>query len=198
MDLLVLGHHGVAGERVVVLPASQLPNAAHGGVYRAQARTIALAPDHAFVESWRDLAPALRDATVGVEQELRVVQRAVVAFVDADGHHDASLFRGLANRVRDGTRNRHGLIDQLQVIRAHHRGRLDERKVGVIREDRFREHHEFRAFFRRFGDGRAHFFECALAAVQHRAELNGCRSHDLRSIHDGPPASLFRASRYRG
>ena len=51
---------------------------------------VALPPDHALVVRRRDLARRLHQPPVGVEQQLRVVERAVVALVDADRHHRAA------------------------------------------------------------------------------------------------------------
>src|SRR5258708_1650875 len=50
VDFFVLGHEGVAGERVVVLPAGERADAAGDGVHDLQAGAVALAPDHALME----------------------------------------------------------------------------------------------------------------------------------------------------
>src|SRR5262249_6001873 len=87
MDLLMRRHQGVTGERVVMLPAGEGPDAANSGVDHPQARAVALPPDHALMKSRRNLAPLENKAAVGVENELSIVERSVVAFVDAE-HHD--------------------------------------------------------------------------------------------------------------
>ena len=88
VDFFVLRHQGVAGERIVVLPAGQRADAADGGIDNGEARAIALPPDHPFMECRRDLAALEREPAVGVENKLRVVERTVIALVDAEHDHD--------------------------------------------------------------------------------------------------------------
>jgi hypothetical protein len=45
-----------------------------------------------------DLAAALDQRTVGIEQELRIIERATVALVDANGHDHAGLPAGVTDR----------------------------------------------------------------------------------------------------
>src|SRR5207342_1593631 len=73
MDLLAVGDEGIASEWQVVLPACELSDAADCAVHRAQARTVALAPDHPLVIGRRDLAAALDQRAIRVEKQLSVV-----------------------------------------------------------------------------------------------------------------------------
>ena len=116
MDLLAVGHQRVAGQRVVMLPACQLADAADRAVDGPQPGAIALPPDHAFMVGRGDLAATLDQGAVGVEQQLRVVERAAVALVDADGHHHPGL-PGRPRRWLGGGRG-HGyrLIEQPVVF----------------------------------------------------------------------------------
>ena len=91
VDLLAVGHHRVPRQRVVVLPACQLANAADLAVDGAQARAVALAPDHALVIGGRDLAAPLNQGAIGIEEKLGVVEGSAVTLVDADGHDDSRL-----------------------------------------------------------------------------------------------------------
>ena len=105
MNLLTVGHHRVARERVVVLKTGQLADAANLAVDRAQARPVTLPPNHALVVGRRYLAATLDQGAIGVEQQLRVVETAAVTLIDADGYHDARLSGGLPERIgpEDGT-----------------------------------------------------------------------------------------------
>src|SRR3982074_3246084 len=80
-----------------MLPAGQLTDASYGAVDTAQPRAIALTPDHAFMIGRRNLATVLDECAVGIEQELRVIDRAAIALVDADGDDHAGLLGGLAD-----------------------------------------------------------------------------------------------------
>ena len=82
-----------------MLPARQLTNAADLAVNGAQARTVALTPDHALVIRGRDLAAPLNQGAVGIEEQLRVVERSTVTFVDADGRDNSRLFAGFADGI---------------------------------------------------------------------------------------------------
>ena len=118
VDLLAVRHQRVARQRVVVLPARQLTNAADLAVDGAQARTVTLTPDHALVVRGRDLAAPLNQGAVSVEEKLGVVQGAAVTFVDADRRDDARLLARVADGVGGSRRHRHRLIEQLEVLAA--------------------------------------------------------------------------------
>src|SRR5512142_2700691 len=59
VDLLAVGHQGVTGERVVMLPARERADAPDRAVDGAQARAVALPPDQALVVGRGDLAAML-------------------------------------------------------------------------------------------------------------------------------------------
>src|SRR5215471_20396605 len=102
VDLLAVGHQRVARQRVVMFPTRQLPDAAGCAVDGATPRAVALSPDHTLVIGRRDLSTSLNQPPVGVEEQLRVVERFAVAFVDADRHDYSSGPAGITNRVRGG------------------------------------------------------------------------------------------------
>ena len=101
-----------------MLPARQLADAPDGAVDGTQPGTVALAPDHAFVVGRRNLAAALNQSAVSIEQQLRVVERAAIALVDADGHHHSGLLAGFADGVGGGRRHGHGLFKQSEMFLA--------------------------------------------------------------------------------
>jgi hypothetical protein len=71
VNLFAIGNQGITREGQVVLPAGELSNAPNRTVDAAQARAVALAPDHPLVIGWRDLAAALDQRAVRVEEKLR-------------------------------------------------------------------------------------------------------------------------------
>src|SRR5687767_4555314 len=68
VNLLAVGHHRVARQWIVMLPARQLADATDLAVNGAQTRAVALTPDHALVIGRRDLAAALDQRSVGVKE----------------------------------------------------------------------------------------------------------------------------------
>src|SRR6478609_8392949 len=118
MDLLAVSHECVTRKGIVMLPACQLADPADRAVYRAQPGAIALAPNHAFMESGTDLAATLDQGAVCVEQQLRVVERTSVALVDAYRHHHPGLPRSLSDGLRGGRGYRYGLIEQPEMLLA--------------------------------------------------------------------------------
>src|SRR5262245_42904512 len=120
-----------------MLPASQLADAPDGAVDRAQPRTVALAPDHAFVVGRADLAAALDQGAVGIKQQLSIVERAAIALVYANCHHHAGLLAGLADRRRRGRWHGHGLLEQSQILPDHLEWPLHEGEIGVVRDNGF-------------------------------------------------------------
>src|SRR5918912_3742718 len=97
VNLLAVGNHRVPRQRVVVLPAGELANAADLAVDGAQTRAVALAPDHALVMGGLDLAAPLNQGAVGIKEKLGVVQGSAVTLVDADGHNDSGMFASFAD-----------------------------------------------------------------------------------------------------
>ena len=87
----------------------------------------------------------LDQGAVGIEQELRVVERASVALVDADGRHQARLFAGLADGLGDVRRDGDGLLEQPLMLRRRSGKAADEGEVGVVRHHRLGEGGELHA-----------------------------------------------------
>ena len=138
-----------------------------------QPGAVALPPDHAFVVGRGDLAAMLDQASVGVEQQLCVIERAAVALVDADGHHDPRLPAGLADGQGGGRRHGDRLFEQLVVFRAILERRLHGGEIGVVRHHRFREGGELHPLAAQGDDLPADLVHGTFAAVEHRAQLDG-------------------------
>ena len=173
VDLLAIGHQGISSQRVVMLPAGQLTDAPDCAVDRPQTGTVALSPDHAFMVGRGDFASTLNQDAVRIEQQLRVIEGATIAFVDANGHDDSCLLTGVTDGVRGIRRHGHCLIKQPMVFSAHFVRPLDERKVRVIRHHGFRKGGELYALATEGQDLPADFLDSPLAAVEHRTQLDG-------------------------
>ncbi|MNQ86726.1 hypothetical protein D3C85_1019260 [compost metagenome] len=115
----------------------------------------------------------LDQGAVGIEQQLRVVQRAAIAFVDADGHDHAGLFGGGTDGISGVRRHGHRLIQQLVVLGAHFERRLHEREIRVVRHDGFRKHGELHTLFAEFENLLHDFIHGAFTAVEYGADLDG-------------------------
>ena len=106
MDLLVLRHQCIAGEGIVVLPAGQRADAADRAVDDLEAGGIPLTPDHPLMECWRDLSPLEDQCPIRIENELRIVERAMIPLVDAERDDDAVFARGCCHCVGRSIWNR--------------------------------------------------------------------------------------------
>ena len=165
VNLFTIGDERVAGQRVVVLPARQLADAPDGAVDGRQTGGVTTSPDHSFVEGGQDLAPTLQQSAVGVEEQLRVVERATIALGHADGHHDSRLPCRVGNGVDLGRRYRHRLVDQPQMFCIELERSLHKGEVGVVRHDRLGERRELNIVTTEFGDLVDDLLDCALTAV---------------------------------
>jgi len=185
VDLLVVGHEGVAGERVIVLPAGERAHAPDAGVDGPQPRAVAHPPDHPLVERRRDLPAVQHQPPVGVEDELRVVDRAVVALVHTEDDHGARGARGVGHRLDGRPRHGHRFFVEAEVLLPHRRRRLDERKVWVVGDDRLGEDDQRRPLPRRRSHGGADLVGGPLprARAQDGRELHGGRTHFPRLGH---------------
>lgn len=108
----------------------------------------------------------LDERAVGIKQQLRVIDRAAIALVDADGDDHASLLGGLADGPGGVRRYGHRLIEQFVVLRAHQVGRFDEGKIGLVGNDRFRESRELDALPPKFEDLLDDFADSTLATAE--------------------------------
>src|SRR5260370_21478242 len=99
VDMLAVGHHGIARQRVVMLPTRQLANSADRTRDSAQAGAVPLTPDHALMIGRRDLATPLNQRALCVTEPLRFRKRFTVALVDAAGNDHSLLFADLAQRM---------------------------------------------------------------------------------------------------
>ena len=178
VDLFAVGDERVARQGQIVLPARQLADAADGAVDGTQPGCIALPPHHALVIGRRELAAALYERAVGIEQQLRVVDRVAVALVHADRHDHVRLARGRADRIGFRRRNGHRFVQEAQVFLALHEGRLDEREIRIVGNHRFREGRELDAFFAQLSDFLDDFFDGPGTAVQHGTDLDGGGFYD--------------------
>ena len=107
VNLFAIGHQSVTGQWVVMLPAHQLTNAPDGAVDGSQPGTVALPPDQALMVGRADLAATLNQGAVGIKQQLRVIDRAAIALIDANRHHHPGLLAGFADGAGGGRRHRH-------------------------------------------------------------------------------------------
>ena len=123
VDFLVLRHKRVAGEGIVMFPARQRADTAHGGVDDGQAGAVAHAPDHPLVESRRDLAPLQLERAIRVEDQLGVVERTVIALVDAQHDDDAVLARRRGDGVGLGPGRLNGVLVKAHMFGAALHGR---------------------------------------------------------------------------
>ncbi|MCY1242972.1 hypothetical protein D9M72_559730 [compost metagenome] len=120
-----------------------------------------------------NLAATLDQRAVGIEQQLRVVQRAATALVDADGHDHPRLPGRSADGI--GGMRRHGdcLVQQLEVFGGHFEWRLHVGKVRVVRHEGLREDGELHTLLAEFENLLHHFVDGAFSAVKNRADLYG-------------------------
>lgn len=127
------------------------------------------------------------------EQELRVVERAAVAFIDANRHHHSGLACRFANGASRIRRNRHGLLEQLVMLGTHCKWRFDEREVRIIGNDSLGERRELDALFAKFQDFLDDFIDGAFTAIEDRRNLDSCGADDFR--HDEVPFAGARRIR---
>ena len=146
MDFLVLRHQGVAGERVVMLPAGQRADAPGRGIHHLQPGAIALAPDHALMEGRRELAALQLERAVGIENQLGVVERAVVALIDAQHDDHAVPPRRRGDRLRHRARHRDRMLIEPEMLGPGEHRRMDEGKIRIPGNEGLREYREFYAF----------------------------------------------------
>ncbi|MNL53896.1 hypothetical protein D3C87_1771820 [compost metagenome] len=109
---------------------------------------------------------------------MRVVDRAAIAFIDANRNDHARLLARLTNGQRGGGRNGNGLIQQLEVLCTHCECRLHKGKIRVVRHHGFRENGELHALSTEGDDLLADLVDGAFAAVKHRADLYGGCAND--------------------
>src|SRR5258705_1520911 len=173
VNLFAVGDQRVTCERQEVLPAGELPDAPDSAVHGAKARAVALAPDDALAIGRRDLATALDQRAVRVEQKLSVVDRAAVALVDADRDDHVRRLRGLPDRVGLGRGHRDRLLEQTLMLLAHGVGRLHEAEIGVVRDHCLGERRELDALLAQLANLLHNLLDGADPAVEHGADLHG-------------------------
>ncbi len=179
VDLFVLRHQGVARERIVVLPAGERPDAPDRGLDHREARAVALPPDHALMERGCDLAALEHEPAVGVEHQLRVVERSVVALIDAEHDHDAVAFGRRRNCLGHRARNDHSVLIETDVLGTGEHGGMNEGEVRVPGHEGLGKDHEPRPLLRRLADGREHFRDRRTGRLEirrdlHRGHANQC------------------------
>jgi hypothetical protein len=147
VDLLAIGNQRVTRERQVVLPTGELSDPSNGTIDGAQARAVTLTPDHSLMIGWRDLAAALDQRTVRIEEKLRIVDRATVALIDTDRDDYVRGLRGLADRTDLGGRDCDRLFQQTLMFLPHRECGLHEGEVGVVGNHSLREGRELDILF---------------------------------------------------
>ena len=118
VNLFVLGHQRIAGEGIVMFPASQRANPPDRGVDHLETGAIALTPDHALMKCRCDLAALQNQRAVGVEDQLRVVERAVVTLIDAEHDHDVVFAGRGGHRLGDRAGNDDRVVIEVNVLGA--------------------------------------------------------------------------------
>ena len=175
VDLLVLRHQGEAGQRVVVLPAGERADAAHRRLDHREPGPVALPPDHALVIGRRDLPALQLQRTVRVEDQLRVIERAVIALVDPEHDHHPVPARCCRDGVRHRPRHAHRMLVEAQMLRPLQCRRHDEREIRVVGHERLGEDREARALPRRLLDGVEHPLQRPIRPLQIGGDLDGGR-----------------------
>ncbi len=183
-----------------MLPAGERAHAAHGGVDHRETRAVALAPDHPLMEGRRDLPPLQFQRAVGVEHELRIIERSVVALVDSEDDDRAVLARRRRDPIRLRTWRRNGVLIETDVLCAALDGRRDKGEVRVPRDEGLGEDDELGALPRRFVDRGDHALERRRARRQIGRDLNRRGAHFLLLCHrvlvcSGGPKRARRWSR---
>jgi|LNAP01.1.fsa_nt_gb hypothetical protein len=110
----------------------------------------------------RDFSPVLDQSSVGVKQQLRVVDCAAIALVDADAGDDLGLAASMADLPGYIAWHSDGFFKQQQVLLTHGKWRLHERKIGVVRHHGFRENRKLHAFFSQLKQLTAEFIDGGL------------------------------------
>jgi hypothetical protein len=152
VDFLMLRHQRIAGEGVVVLPAGQCTDATDRRLHDLQARAVPLAPNHALVERRCDLAPLEQERAIRIEHELGIVERAVIALVDAE-HHDHAMTPGrLRDGLGDGTGHDDGVVVELNVLGPAQDRRTDKGEIRVPGNERLWKNGKLDAFAGCLGD----------------------------------------------
>ncbi len=188
VDLLVLRHQRVAGERVVVLPAGQRADAPHRSVHHLQPGAVALAPDHPLMEGRRDLAALQPQRAVGVEDQLRVVERAMVALVDAEHDDEVVPAGGRRHRLRHRAGHHHGVVVEMDVLGAAQHRRADEREIRIPGHEGLGEDHQPRALAGRLRGRGEHALERARRRVEVRRDLHRGHPDQFLVRHLKPPS----------
>ncbi len=154
-----------------MLPAGKRADAPDRGVDDLKPGAVALAPDHPLMEGRRDLAALRGEPAVGVEHELRIVERAVIALVDAEHDHDAVALRRCRDRVGHRPRHHHGVFVEADMFGAGDDRRMDERKIRVPGHESLGENHELRALPGGFGDRGEHLRYSSAGRFKVRRDL---------------------------
>ena len=137
-----------------------------------QARSVALAPDHPFVEGRRDLAPLEQEFAGGVENDLRVVKRAAIALVDAERNDDGMAARGACDRLRHWPRHDDGVFIEPHVLPAGQDRRAHEGEIGIPGHESFGKDDELRALARGLVDRGENALESSACCLQIRRDLH--------------------------
>src|SRR5215207_284026 len=141
-----------------------------------------------------DLAPALDQRPVGIEQKLGIVNGISVALVDTDRDDHVRLFRGLADRTgfRGGDGDR--LLHEPQLLLRYCEGGQHEGEVGVVGDHGLGKGCELHALRGEFTDLLHNLLDGPVAAVQYGAELHGGSFDD--GAHVGWSSGLDRPGVY--
>ena len=137
----LLVHRG-ACERHVVLPADEPAETAEVGVDHREGGPVTLAPHEPLAAGRHELPVLRRERAVRAEVQQRVVDRAPVALVDADGEIRRVLAHDRAERVAGGSGDVDRLVGETPVPVAVRPGRRPPHPIGIRGDERLGEHDE--------------------------------------------------------
>ena len=175
-DALLIQCHASQGH--IVLPADQGTHGAPGGVHRGEVVPVGIAPDDALRAGGLQLPVVAQQRTVGPEDHVGAVQRAVVAapLRIADGDVGPRLLRRRADAVGVCAGAEHGVVVvDLPVVPtflgAAAYGEAVGQAIGIAGDQRFGEHDQLRAVFTGLADLRAHLVNGGVLVEHHRGGL---------------------------
>ncbi len=136
------------------------------------------------MEGRRDLAPLENEGAIRIEDELRVVERAMIPLVDAKRDDDAMFAGGCRHRVGRSTWNRNRFLVEPQMLAAGENRGQDEGKIGIPGDECLRENDQFGALAGGLADRFQHAGQRPVAGGEIRRDLCGGGPDGPAFLHD--------------